>query len=278
MLVSGEATQTLSGHEPVFAAGLSHKTGALTEGLQTSRLDAKILQRVSIVDTPGVTSDSKGIQSFIQLGHLADLVLLLVDSHNLIFSRELRAILEQMRPHFTDAKLVIVFSKADELHTGEQILECREQLRLSLRDVGFEKCDVYFWSILANDVELLHATVLSSIRERIPGYGSLALHHLAVLRSSFALFGGNPVEHPFSRFRRRLSVEIKLVASDNASKFGRDQQLKDVVDAILNSVRTGEVDLWSIPSYNRHLIGELNKILDGSLLTGGGATILGSKI
>ena len=133
--------------------GLSSFGSAFLSKFQASSCDAKLLEEVTIIDTPGVLSGEKQRidrgYSFVHVcewfAARSDVILLLFDPHKLDISDEFKSVIASLRGH--DDKVRVVLNKADQV-SAQQLMRVYGALMWSLGKVFNtpEVCKVYVGS------------------------------------------------------------------------------------------------------------------------------------
>ena len=118
----GHPGQTLAVQTDKPFTGLSNFGSAFLSKFQASSCDAKLLEEVTIIDTPGVLSGEKqridrGVLPFVHVcewfAARSDVILLLFDPHKLDISDEFKSVIASLRGH--DDKVRVVLNKADQV-------------------------------------------------------------------------------------------------------------------------------------------------------------------
>lgn len=145
--------QTLAVQSDKPFTGLSAFGSSFLSKFEASQCDAKLLEEVTIVDTPGVLSGEKQRidrgYSFVQVcewfAARSDVILLLFDPHKLDISDEFKTVISSLRGH--DDKVRVVLNKADQV-SAQQLLRVYGALMWSLGKVFMtpEVCKVYVGS------------------------------------------------------------------------------------------------------------------------------------
>ena len=145
--------QTLAVQSDKPYTGLTAFGSSFLSKFEASQCDAKILEEVSIVDTPGVLSGEKQrIDRGYSLVNVcewfasrSDVILLLFDPHKLDISDEFKAVISSLRGH--DDKVRVVLNKADQV-SAQQLMRVYGALMWSLGKVFMtpEVCKVYVGS------------------------------------------------------------------------------------------------------------------------------------
>ena len=145
--------QTLAVQSDKPYTGLTAFGSSFLSKFEASQCDAKILEEVSIVDTPGVLSGEKQRidrgYSFVNVcewfASRSDVILLLFDPHKLDISDEFKAVISSLRGH--DDKVRVVLNKADQV-SAQQLMRVYGALMWSLGKVFMtpEVCKVYVGS------------------------------------------------------------------------------------------------------------------------------------
>ena len=121
-------------------AGLSHFGSGFLSKFQSSACNAKLLEEITLVDTPGVLSGEKQrIERAYDFGEVCtwfaarcDLIILLFDPHKLDISDEFKSVISSLRGH--DDKVRVVLNKADQVD-AQQLLRVYGALMWSLGKV-----------------------------------------------------------------------------------------------------------------------------------------------
>ena len=145
--------QTLAVQTDKPFTGLSNFGSAFLSKFQASSCDAKLLEEVTIIDTPGVLSGEKQRidrgYSFVHVcewfAARSDVILLLFDPHKLDISDEFKSVIASLRGH--DDKVRVVLNKADQV-SAQQLMRVYGALMWSLGKVFNtpEVCKVYVGS------------------------------------------------------------------------------------------------------------------------------------
>ena len=145
--------QTLAVQTDKSFTGLSNFGSAFLSKFQASSCDAKLLEEVTIIDTPGVLSGEKQRidrgYSFVHVcewfAARSDVILLLFDPHKLDISDEFKSVIASLRGH--DDKVRVVLNKADQV-SAQQLMRVYGALMWSLGKVFNtpEVCKVYVGS------------------------------------------------------------------------------------------------------------------------------------
>ena len=145
--------QTLAVQTDKPFTGLSSFGSAFLSKFQASSCDAKLLEEVTIIDTPGVLSGEKQRidrgYSFVHVcewfAARSDVILLLFDPHKLDISDEFKSVIASLRGH--DDKVRVVLNKADQV-SAQQLMRVYGALMWSLGKVFNtpEVCKVYVGS------------------------------------------------------------------------------------------------------------------------------------
>ncbi len=152
-------------------AGLAHFGTGFLSKFQSSACNAKLLQEISIIDTPGVLSGEKQrierSYDFVDVcawfAARCDLIILLFDPHKLDISDEFKAVISSLRGH--DDKVRVVLNKADQVD-AQQLLRVYGALMWSLGKVFNtpEVVKVYVGSFNTARHEFLLAARIQSSR------------------------------------------------------------------------------------------------------------------
>ena len=121
-------------------SGLSHFGTGFLSKFQASACNARLLQEITLVDTPGVLSGEKQrierSYNFVEVcewfAARCDLILLLFDPHKLDISDEFKSVIASLRGH--DDKVRVVLNKADQVD-AQQLLRVYGALMWSLGKV-----------------------------------------------------------------------------------------------------------------------------------------------
>ena len=121
-------------------SGLSHFGTGFLSKFQSSCCKARLLEEITIVDTPGVLSGEKQrierSYDFVDVTHWfatrCDLIILLFDPHKLDISDEFKAVMSSLRGH--DDKVRVVLNKADTVD-AQQLMRVYGALMWSLGKV-----------------------------------------------------------------------------------------------------------------------------------------------
>jgi EH domain-containing protein 1 len=121
-------------------SGLSNFGSGFLSKFQSSSCKAKLLEEISIVDTPGVLSGEKQrierSYDFVDVCHWfaarCDLIILLFDPHKLDISDEFKSVMSSLRGH--DDKVRVVLNKADTVD-AQQLMRVYGALMWSLGKV-----------------------------------------------------------------------------------------------------------------------------------------------
>lgn len=125
-IIKGNSLTVLS--DLPFSALSQFGSSFLSTHFQASILPARILQHLTIIDSPGILSGEKQrlarVYDFAQVSQWfadrADMILLLFDAHKLDISDELKEIIGAIRPHNED-KIRCVLNKADQVERDELV-------------------------------------------------------------------------------------------------------------------------------------------------------------
>ena len=145
--------QTLAVQTDKPFTGLGAFGSSFLAKFEAAQCNAKLLEEVTIVDTPGVLSGEKQRidrgYSFVQVcewfAARSDVILLLFDPHKLDISDEFKAVIASLRGH--DDKVRVVLNKSDQV-SAQQLLRVYGALMWSLGKVFMtpEVCKVYVGS------------------------------------------------------------------------------------------------------------------------------------
>jgi|UniRef100_A0A7S0X8V2 EH domain-containing protein 1 len=145
--------QTLAVQSDKPFTGLSTFGSSFLSKFEASQCNAKLLEEITLVDTPGVLSGEKQRTdrgySFVQVcewfAARSDVILLLFDPHKLDISDEFKAVISCLRGH--DDKVRVVLNKADQV-SAQQLMRVYGALMWSLGKVFMtpEVCKVYVGS------------------------------------------------------------------------------------------------------------------------------------
>ena len=145
--------QTLAVQTDKRFTGLGAFGSSFLAKFEAAQCNAKLLEEVTIVDTPGVLSGEKQRidrgYSFVQVcewfAARSDVILLLFDPHKLDISDEFKAVIASLRGH--DDKVRVVLNKSDQV-SAQQLLRVYGALMWSLGKVFMtpEVCKVYVGS------------------------------------------------------------------------------------------------------------------------------------
>ena len=145
--------QTLAVQSDKPFTGLTSFGSSFLSKFEASQCNAKLLEEVTLVDTPGVLSGEKQRTdrgySFVQVcewfAARSDVILLLFDPHKLDISDEFKAVISCLRGH--DDKVRVVLNKADQV-SAQQLMRVYGALMWSLGKVFMtpEVCKVYVGS------------------------------------------------------------------------------------------------------------------------------------
>jgi EH domain-containing protein 1 len=165
--------QTLAVQTDKPFTGLTAFGSSFLSKFEASQCDAKLLEEITLVDTPGVLSGEKQrINRGYNFEHVcewfaarSDVILLLFDPYKLDISDEFKTVISCLRGH--DDKVRVVLNKADGV-SSQQLLRVYGALMWSLGKVFMtpEVCKVYVGSFNTEPLKTEHNSLGAELFEK----------------------------------------------------------------------------------------------------------------